>query len=153
MLHILIPVWLIHHPPLQRLPFRAQQVLPFDLQGSSSALLSQYTHHPIPIWNQHISNISHPGHHPCTMVSRYHWESQLCSHPFQIRYQLWTYSSREPSRYPQWTPHHRGALLIKIQCSYWKNSPCYAIHPPWSHVCCQMSLQKWFFPIRFSLPM
>ena len=71
MLHILIHVCLLQHQPLQRLPFRDQKILPCDLQGSSSALLSQYMHNLISIWKKHRSDISHPGHHRWELPGNY----------------------------------------------------------------------------------
>ena len=118
MLHRWIPVCLLHNKTLQRLTYRYQQVIPCDIQGMSSYILYKSTHNTIPIWHQHIIEISHPGHHTCTMVSICILESQLCYQSFQIIYNLWTFYIKYPSKYPFWTSYPRGEILKKIQCSY-----------------------------------
>ena len=86
------------------------------------------------------------------MVSRCLWKSQLCYQSLQGRYHLWTFSIGDPSGYPWWTPYPIGDLLSKIQCTYWKKYPFYAIHLPWSHECYQPYLMPCVFPIITSLP-
>ena len=86
------------------------------------------------------------------MVSIRLWKIHLWSHSLQGIYQLWNVSIRDPYSHPWRNPSPRGSLSSEIQCTYKKFSPYYTIHPPWSHICCQPSLNSCLYYTRSILP-